>query len=148
MLSTFRYYVYILCNYKKIRLSSLCVFSYITYHKIPKFTGINTLRYTADLGDTSKNELEKCFCTAPDNCLTKNLYDMTKCLGVPIISSLPHFYGAEENWLQMVDGLHPNQVTSLRLYKYIDYYIILIELITLNKCNIQLNKYNKTCDCC
>lgn len=86
----------------------------------------------------SKNEREKCFCPTPETCLTKNLYDMTKCLGVPIIGSLPHFYDAEENWLQMVDGLHPNQVTSLKFQKYIDGHLILIELNILNKYDIQL----------
>lgn len=80
-------------------------------HKISEFAGVNTLRYTAGLGDNSKHEDEKCFCEAPDKCLGANLYDMTKCLGVPIIGSLPHFYGSEEKYLKMVDGLRPNQVT-------------------------------------
>ncbi|XP_011149856.2 sensory neuron membrane protein 1 isoform X2 [Harpegnathos saltator] len=79
------------------------------YSHRTKVKGVNTLRYTANLGDTSKNEMEKCFCPTPETCLTRNLYDMTKCLGVPIIGSLPHFYDSEEKWLQMVDGLHPNQ---------------------------------------
>lgn len=61
----------------------------------------------------SQNPLEKCFCPTPDTCLSKNLYDMTKCLGVPIIGSLPHFYLAEPKYLEMVDGLHPNQVDNI-----------------------------------
>ncbi|XP_014467437.1 PREDICTED: sensory neuron membrane protein 1-like isoform X2 [Dinoponera quadriceps] len=74
-----------------------------------KVKGVNTLRYTANLGDGSKNEDEKCFCPTPETCLTRNLYDMTKCLGVPIIGSLPHFYDSEEKYLTMVDGLNPKQ---------------------------------------
>ncbi|XP_072748122.1 sensory neuron membrane protein 1 isoform X2 [Anoplolepis gracilipes] len=77
------------------------------YHN--KIKGVKTLHYTADLGDMSKNPLEKCFCPTPDTCLTRNLYDMTKCVGAPIIGSPPHFYDCEKNWLDMVDGLHPNQ---------------------------------------
>ncbi|XP_050445095.1 sensory neuron membrane protein 1-like [Cataglyphis hispanica] len=77
------------------------------YHS--KVKGVNTLHYTADLGDMSKNPMEKCFCPTPDTCLTRNLYDMTKCVGAPIIGSPPHFYDCEKNWFDLVDGLHPNQ---------------------------------------
>lgn len=77
------------------------------YHS--KVKGVNTLHYTANLGDMSTNPMEKCFCPTPETCLTKNFYDMTKCLGVPIIGSLPHFYDTDGKYLAMVDGLHPNQ---------------------------------------
>lgn len=73
-------------------------------------TGINTYHYKADLGDMSSNPEEKCFCPTPDSCLTKNLIDLTKCVGAPLIASLPHLLGAEEKYLKMVDGLHPNEV--------------------------------------
>ncbi|XP_070515757.1 sensory neuron membrane protein 1-like isoform X1 [Cardiocondyla obscurior] len=79
------------------------------YRHRSKVKGINTLHYTADLGDMSTNPREKCFCPTPDTCMTRNFYDMTKCLGVPIIGSLPHFYDTDGKYLQMVDGLHPNQ---------------------------------------
>lgn len=36
--------------------------------------------------------------------------DLTKCVGAPLIASLPHLLGAEEKYLKMVDGLHPNEV--------------------------------------
>ncbi|XP_076247574.1 sensory neuron membrane protein 1 [Calliopsis andreniformis] len=71
--------------------------------------GVNTFHYTADFGDMSTNPMEKCFCPTPDTCLTRNLFDLTKCLGVPLIGSLPHLLGAEDKYLQMVDGLHPNE---------------------------------------
>ncbi|XP_015438364.1 PREDICTED: sensory neuron membrane protein 1-like [Dufourea novaeangliae] len=74
-----------------------------------KVKGVNTFHYTADFGDMSTNPMEKCFCPTPDTCLTKNLYDLNKCLGAPLIGSLPHFLGAEEKYVQMVDGLHPNE---------------------------------------
>lgn len=87
----------------------------ITKWKI-RFTGINTYHYKADLGDMSTNPKEKCFCPAPDNCLTKNLMDLTKCVGVPLIASLPHLLGAEEKYLEMVDGLHPNEARICNSY--------------------------------
>ncbi|XP_017757979.1 PREDICTED: sensory neuron membrane protein 1-like [Eufriesea mexicana] len=74
-----------------------------------KVKGINTFHYTADLGDMSTNPLEKCFCPTPETCLTKNLLDLTKCVGAPLIASLPHFLGSEEKYCQMVQGLHPNE---------------------------------------
>jgi len=79
---------------------------------ILEFAGVKTLHYTVDLGDSSTNPREKCFCSTPDTCLSKNFFDLTKCLGVPIIGSLPHFYDTDGKYLQMVDGLHPNQVKS------------------------------------
>lgn len=74
------------------------------------FAGVKLLRYTADLGDPSTNPMEKCFCTSPEVCLPRNFYDMTKCLGVPIIASLPHFYDTDGRYNKLVDGLNPNQV--------------------------------------
>lgn len=74
-----------------------------------KVKGVNTLRYTVDLGDMSKNEMEKCFCPTPETCLSRNLYDLSKCLGAPIIGSLPHFYESEPKYLELVEGLHPTQ---------------------------------------
>ncbi|KAK9307566.1 hypothetical protein QLX08_002177 [Tetragonisca angustula] len=73
-----------------------------------KVKGINTFHYTADLGDMSTNPAEKCFCPTRKTCLTKNLFDVSKCIDIPIIVSLPHFLGSDEKYLKMVDGLHPN----------------------------------------
>ncbi|XP_018359576.1 PREDICTED: sensory neuron membrane protein 1-like isoform X1 [Trachymyrmex cornetzi] len=79
------------------------------FERHTKVKGVKTLRYTANLGDMSTNPMEKCFCPTPETCMTRNFYDMTKCLGVPIIGSLPHFYDTDGKYLEMVDGLHPNQ---------------------------------------
>ncbi|KAL2716851.1 sensory neuron membrane protein 1-like [Vespula squamosa] len=74
-----------------------------------KVKGVNTYHYTADFGDMSTNPLEKCFCPTPETCLSKNLFDLTKCVGAPLIASLPHFYLADEKYIQEVGGLHPQQ---------------------------------------
>lgn len=71
--------------------------------------GIHTYHYTADLGDMSTVPEEKCFCPTPDTCLTKNLMDLYKCIGAPLVASLPHFLGSDKKYLEMVDGLHPNE---------------------------------------
>ncbi|XP_054015227.1 sensory neuron membrane protein 1-like [Hylaeus anthracinus] len=77
-------------------------------HKVT-VKGFKALRYTADLGDGSTRPNEKCYCPSPENCLTKNLYDMYKCLKVPFVGSLPHFYGSEQKYRDMVDGMHPDE---------------------------------------
>lgn len=74
-----------------------------------KVKGLNTYHYTATLGDMSTNPEEKCFCPTPETCLSKNLFDLTKCVGAPLIASLPHFYLADEKYTQIVEGLHPEQ---------------------------------------
>ncbi|XP_017795434.1 PREDICTED: sensory neuron membrane protein 1-like [Habropoda laboriosa] len=74
-----------------------------------KVKGVNTYHYKADLGDMSTNPMEKCFCPTPDTCLTKNLMDLFKCVGAPLIASLPHLLGSDEKYRQLVDGLHPNE---------------------------------------
>ncbi|XP_023289833.1 sensory neuron membrane protein 1 isoform X2 [Orussus abietinus] len=73
------------------------------------YKGIRTNRYTADLGDMSTHPEEKCFCPTEDTCLKKGLYDLTKCVGAPIVASLPHLYLADESYLETVEGLKPTQ---------------------------------------
>ncbi|XP_076753044.1 sensory neuron membrane protein 1 [Xylocopa sonorina] len=74
-----------------------------------KVKGVDAFHYKADFGDMSTNPMEKCYCPTPDTCLSKNLMDLGKCLGAPLVGSLPHLLGAEEKYLQMIDGLHPNE---------------------------------------
>lgn len=79
------------------------------------FTGSTTYNnipvdiYKADLGDQENNKEDKCFCTAPDKCMKKGLMDLTKCVGAPIMVSLPHFYLSDESYVNSVRGLHPNE---------------------------------------
>ncbi|XP_053979000.1 sensory neuron membrane protein 1-like isoform X1 [Hylaeus volcanicus] len=74
-----------------------------------KVRGLKTYRYTTDLGDSSSNPKEKCYCPTPETCLSKDLYDLYKCMGVPLVGSQPHFFGADKKYLQMVDGLDPDE---------------------------------------
>lgn len=65
--------------------------------------------YKADLGDQTANKEDKCFCATPTTCLKKGVMDLTKCVGAPIMVSLPHFYNCDESYQSMVRGLHPNE---------------------------------------
>lgn len=66
-------------------------------------------RYEADFGDMSANEDMKCYCPTPGTCLRKGVFDVSKCMKVPIYVTLPHFYKTDEYFLDQVEGLHPNE---------------------------------------
>ncbi|XP_074041319.1 sensory neuron membrane protein 1 isoform X2 [Leptinotarsa decemlineata] len=88
---------------------SLCRSLLAFFVKKTKYDGIPCGEYTANLGDMSTNEKEKCYCTTPDTCLKKGMMDLFKCSGVPIYVSLPHFYESDESYLRGVKGLSPNK---------------------------------------
>lgn len=69
------------------------------------------MRYIGDLG-TDGNHVpeEKCYCHTPETCLRRGMFDVYRCLNVPIIISNPHFYLADPYYLTTVDTLHPNKV--------------------------------------
>ncbi|XP_074041317.1 sensory neuron membrane protein 1 [Leptinotarsa decemlineata] len=70
--------------------------------------GVNTRRYEATLGDMQSNEEDKCYCPTPKTCLRKGVFDLSKCMGVPIYATLPHFLEADEIYLKQVQGLKPS----------------------------------------
>lgn len=43
--------------------------------------------------------------------------DLSKCVGAPLIGSLPHFYKADESLLEGVEGLNPVKVKIIFLLK-------------------------------
>nr|WJJ63367.1 sensory neuron membrane protein 1b [Pachyrhinus yasumatsui] len=64
--------------------------------------------YETTLGDQMHDEDQKCYCRTPDTCLKKGLLDLSKCLGVPIIATLPHFLHTDESYLGEIRGLEPD----------------------------------------
>ncbi|XP_058791806.1 sensory neuron membrane protein 1-like isoform X2 [Phymastichus coffea] len=81
----------------------------LTYDSEVEYSGLKLLRYTVDLGvDGGHVAEEKCYCLAPDRCLRKGVYDMFRCLNVPIILSNPHFYLADPYYLSRVEGAKPD----------------------------------------
>ncbi|XP_063914720.1 sensory neuron membrane protein 1-like [Zophobas morio] len=71
-----------------------------------RFHNIKVRKYFADLGEA--NPEDQCFCPAPDKCLPEGVVDLTKCLQVPLMCTLPHFLRVDEKLLQQVEGLHPD----------------------------------------
>ncbi|CAG9819911.1 unnamed protein product [Phaedon cochleariae] len=69
--------------------------------------GVNVRIYEGDLGDMQKNEEEKCYCPTPKTCLRKGVFDVSKCMNIPVLVSLPHFLNADEIYRQQVEGMEP-----------------------------------------
>ncbi|XP_031830913.2 sensory neuron membrane protein 1 isoform X2 [Nomia melanderi] len=74
-----------------------------------KVKGVNTYHYEGNFGDMKTNPLDKCYCPTPETCFDKDLLDLNKCVGAPLVGSQPHFLGTEEKYLQLVGGLNPNK---------------------------------------
>nr|CAI5843329.1 unnamed protein product [Callosobruchus analis] len=69
--------------------------------------GLHVRVYEATMGDMEHNENDKCYCSSPTTCMKKGLFDLSKCMGVPIIVTLPHFLETDSYYLEKVYGLVP-----------------------------------------
>ncbi|XP_029167333.1 lysosome membrane protein 2-like [Nylanderia fulva] len=76
--------------------------------------GIPSLRYklSPDAFNSSRKE-NKCFCPKVDGsrvCPPDGLFNISACVfGTPLLTSFPHFYGADKSLLKQIDGLNPRQ---------------------------------------
>lgn len=77
-----------------------------TFSKNTVYKGIPIRKYDFNFGDVS-NPNETCYCFTNDTCLRKGTIDLTKCLGVPLVATLPHFYNTDRWYLNQVRGLRP-----------------------------------------
>ncbi|CAH2004640.1 unnamed protein product [Acanthoscelides obtectus] len=69
--------------------------------------GVHVRVYEATMGDMEHNEEDKCYCATPTTCMKKGLFDLSKCMGVPIIVTLPHFLETDPYYLERISGLEP-----------------------------------------
>ncbi|XP_058791804.1 sensory neuron membrane protein 1-like isoform X2 [Phymastichus coffea] len=82
----------------------------LVYEAQVEIDGLKLLRYTGDLGTDGQHTPEdRCYCAAPRDCLRRGVFELYKCLRVPIVLSNPHFYLADPYYLTAVDGLHPDK---------------------------------------
>lgn len=65
---------------------------------------VNVRRYHLNLGKID----DKCYCSAPNICKGKGVHDLTKCMGVELYGSHPHFLETDEIYLKQVEGLSPS----------------------------------------
>ncbi|BES93072.1 Sensory neuron membrane protein 1 [Nesidiocoris tenuis] len=78
-----------------------------TYEGEGEYNGVRGHKYNVDLGDMKNNPKDACYCVK--KCYKKGTVDLTKCQGAPLIGTLPHFYLADESYLDGVVGLRPNK---------------------------------------
>lgn len=69
-------------------------------------------KFTPDAFNFSDTQ-NKCFCPKIDGsrvCPPAGLFNISACnYGSPLLSSFPHFYGADKSLLKQIDGLNPRQ---------------------------------------
>lgn len=85
--------------------SDLCRNMHLIFVEETNFKGVPAEKYYSDLGDMSSNPDEKCYC--PKTCLPKGIMDLTRCMGVPILATLPHFLRVDKEVAGTVKGLNP-----------------------------------------
>lgn len=78
------------------------------YQKKTSYKGIKTNRYIANIGDFANDPQLQCFCEQPDKCPPKGLMDLSKCIGVPMYVSMPHFYDSDPELVKNIKGLSPD----------------------------------------
>ncbi|XP_014229470.1 sensory neuron membrane protein 1-like [Trichogramma pretiosum] len=81
----------------------------LTYRKKTKVKGLTTNRYSVELGDASTDPRLKCYCKGPDDCTKAGVMDLHKCVGVPLVISLPHMLLVHDDYRKTVDGLKPTE---------------------------------------
>ena len=79
---------------------------------------VNALGSADDTDPKTKNEANKCYCMKEEgfDCFKSGVLNMAPCKtrpdlpkGAPIALSFPHFYQADKQYLNAVEGLKPNK---------------------------------------
>ncbi|KAJ9584879.1 hypothetical protein L9F63_020779 [Diploptera punctata] len=102
-----------------IFMSDVCRSLNAEYERDVKVEGVPALRFLASKNlFTSGEEYapNMCFCdgkkgTPPEKrvCLKSGALDLYNCLEVPVVITYPHFYRAATEYLNYVEGLHPQK---------------------------------------
>lgn len=90
---------------------SICRSIKTSYQYETTYNGIPVLMYHTDFADDAN--VKQCFCRDignADSCPPMGTIDLFHCSGVPMISSLPHFYLADPKLLDgIASGLNPSK---------------------------------------
>lgn len=93
--------------------SDLCRSIYIRYEKDVSVRGIPAYRFVPPsevFGNLTVNPANAGFCVPAGNCLASGLLNVSMCKqGAPIIMSSPHFYQADEKFVDDVFGMKPKK---------------------------------------
>lgn len=99
--------------------SDICRSVHLYWDSKTNYQGINGYRYVTKndfLNEIGTQYGTECFCVNKiknalvddDGCLYQGALDLTECVGAPVVITLPHFYGANEKYGLLVDGLNPS----------------------------------------
>jgi len=108
-------------------ISLMCRRIKLNYEKETEHAGLTSYRYIpppnamgshTDPDETKRNPENSCFCLEDEgfSCFKSGVFNMAPCkrtpdlpLGAPIALSYPHFYEADQSFLDAVVGLKPNK---------------------------------------
>lgn len=93
--------------------SDLCRSLGMTYTKGVNVKNIDLARFVAPdimFGNVTTNPYNAGFCTPAGNCLPSGLLNVSVCrTGAPVIMSMPHFLGCDQDTVDAIVGLRPNR---------------------------------------
>ncbi|KAF5894662.1 lysosome membrane protein 2-like, partial [Clarias magur] len=92
-------------------ITDMCRSIYMLFEKEVVVKGIPAYRYTppqAVLASGKNNPENEGFCLEKNKCLDDGVLDVSVChKGAPVIVSFPHFYLADQKYLDAIEGLSP-----------------------------------------
>ncbi|XP_067846352.1 lysosome membrane protein 2-like [Heptranchias perlo] len=93
--------------------SDLCRSLYATFEKALSVKRIPAFRYVLPretFANVSENPANSGFCVPAGNCLGSGVLNVSTCKqGAPIILSSPHFYQADQKYIDDIEGMHPDK---------------------------------------
>lgn len=93
--------------------SDLCRSLYVVYEEDVTVKGIPGYRFSPPskvFGNMTVNPDNTGFCVPPGNCLGSGVLNVSVCKqGAPIIMSSPHFYQADDKYVEDIFGMKPNK---------------------------------------
>ncbi|XP_058473055.1 lysosome membrane protein 2-like isoform X1 [Solea solea] len=91
----------------------LCRSIYMEFEKDVEVKGIPAYRFTPPrsvLASKEENPANEGFCVSPKECLGTGLLKVSPCRkGAPVVASFPHFYLAEDKYVEAIQGLSPQR---------------------------------------
>ncbi|XP_059682821.1 lysosome membrane protein 2 isoform X2 [Gavia stellata] len=93
--------------------SDFCRSFYLVYDSSGTVAGIPTYRFVPSamvFANTTVNPDNAGFCVPPGNCPGTGVLNVSVCKqGAPIFLSAPHFYQADQKFIEDIEGMHPKK---------------------------------------
>ncbi|KAL2735886.1 lysosome membrane protein 2-like isoform X1 [Vespula squamosa] len=100
-----------------IYVKELCKPLSFHFHEYGNVQGIPSLRYKMSMDSLKISSTDSCFCpkfmgynSSERKCPPTGIFNVSACNSdLPILISLPNFYGADQSLIESIDGLKPNE---------------------------------------